>query len=191
MAIFNLFNNNSIEQHTNAIANYLPEDETFLAKKISGTTLRNLLISFASQFRNVEQLLNLFTNELSPNEANYLIGEWESMVGIPDSCFTGTGDLESRQRDVLVKLASLNVQTANDFVVLADIFGVDVEIQSGGDGGFFFPASFPMAFISSAQDSKFIIIVKFLNSSPLESLVRCLFSKLIPSNCILIVLPAP
>jgi hypothetical protein len=189
MTEFFKFDNHSIEQHTNATAAYLPEDETFLAKKIAGTNLRNLLVSFAQQFKNTEELLNLFINELDPNEANYLITEWESAVGIPDDCFTATGTLEERRRDVLVKLASLGIQTNEDFVALADIFGVDVQISSGSNFSLFFPANFPIQFIGSIETGRFTILVKFLTPSPLTGLVECLFAKLIPANCVLTVIP--
>ena len=189
MSLFNLFNKTSQSERADSIAHYLPNDAMYEAKFIEGTNVRNLLMGLAPEFGRIEDLLNLFTNELSPNEANYLIGEWESMVGIPDSCFTGSGTLAERRRDVLVKLASLSIQTANDFITLADIFGVDVSISNGTDGGFFFPASFPMAFTTPTPSTKFIIIVKFLTPSPLIGLVECLFSKLIPANCILVVLP--
>lgn len=189
MTKFYLFDNHSEEEQADALASYLPNDETFFAKRIAGTNLRNLLISFAQQFKNTEELLNLFTNELSPNEANYLITEWESAVGIPDDCFSGDGTLAERQRDVLVKLASLAAQTSDDLIAIADIFGVDVEITAGSDFDLFFPAPFPIIFIGSIEESRFVVLVKFLTPSPLTSLVECLFSKLIPANCVLTVIP--
>lgn len=189
MTKFFLFDSHNNEQHADSIAAYLPNDETFLAKIKQGSNVRNFLLTLAQQFKEVEELLNLFSNELSPDEANFLINEWESMLGIPDDCFTGSGTLEDRQRDCLVKLASLGIQTAQDFIDLADIFGIDVSISNGTDGGFFFPAAFPMAFTTPTPSTKFIIIVKFLTPSPLTGLVECLFSKLIPANCILVVLP--
>ena len=186
--------NPSRERHTQALADYLPNGRMFEAKNVKDSNFRQLLRGIAGELFNAQGYIITFGQEYFPDLTTLFIAEWEQALGIPDDCFLGPNNpdgITGRRRDILVKLAALGVQTLADFENLASVFGVDVEIQPGDEGGFFFPASFPMAFISSSVDSRYIIIVKFLNVSPLQDLVECLFENLIPSNCQLVVLPAP
>jgi len=180
------------EQHANALAAYMPGGRLFDAAKRNDATLRKFLIGLGCELLRSEQFLRSFEQELNINTTELFIDEWEAALGIPDDCFLGPNNIDGidgRRRDVLVKLASLGVQTVADFEALADIFGVDVEITSGSDFDLFFPAPFPIIFIGSVEDGKFVVIVKFLTPSPLTDLVECLFNKLIPANCVLAVLP--
>ena len=126
------------------------------------------------------------------------LDEWESAVGIPDDCFTGQGTNDERRRDILTKLASLGIQTAQDFEDLAEIFGVDVIVLGGAESGSVFPLIFPViVFFNSAKEARFTIIVTFIleaaNEFPLTfpiqfgsdeiAILECLFTKLKPANC--------
>ena len=58
-----------------------------------------------------------------------LLTRWESAVGIPDSCFPGTGTIDERRAHVLLKLAKMNVQTAEEFVTLGISLGfLDIKV---------------------------------------------------------------
>lgn len=79
-----LFKRHTQEEHANALAAYLPNDENFAAKGIDGTKLRQLLLGMAIQPKKAEDILALVWEELDPSKTSLFIEEWESAVGIPD-----------------------------------------------------------------------------------------------------------
>lgn len=182
-----LFSKHIQSEHADSIADYLPNGPLFLAKKLGGTKLRSLLLGLATQIMIAENKLELTWQELDPTTTVLLIEEWESALGIPDSCFSGTGTIEDRQRDILVKLNS-SVQTAQDFVDLAALFGFTVVVQGGI---LFFPGLF-----GSEKEARFTMVVDFdIDSStvfPMEfpfvfddggvQIVKCIFNKLKPAT---------
>lgn len=187
---------NSLEEHTNALAQYLPGSELFEAKNIDGSNFRDLLRGLAGEFKTAQGYISTLEDEYFPDGTALYINEWESAVGIPDSCFSGTGDLEERQRDVIIKLASLGIQTEKDFEELAALFGVTVDVQQISPHAVF-PMIFPIYFASGPIEARFTIIVTFTVDAasrfPLTfpftfgdaalSTLECLFRKLKPSNC--------
>lgn len=193
MSFFGLFKSHSKNEQADSFAAYLPADRTFAAKRVEDTNLRNFILALSNQLINFEQTLNLFTNELGPLESSSLLPEWERMLGIPDDCFLKTGPIEERRRDVLIKLASLSVQTKEDFEALALLFGVVVTVLAGDDippTSPAFPAAFPkftiyVEFGSLAVDTfPFTFPFTFGNSS--IDIMQCLFSNLKPANTVLI-----
>jgi len=124
------------------------------------------------------------------------INEWERAVGIPDSCFSGTGSIQDRQRDVIIKLASLGIQTEGDFKELALLFGVAVDVRPASPNAVF-PMTFPILFTDGAIAARFTIVVTFTveasNNFPLTfpfvfgsreiGILECLFRRLKPENC--------
>ena len=187
---------NSLEDHTNTLAQYLPGSELFEAKNIDGSNFRDLLRGLAGAFKTAQEYISTIEAEYFPAGTTLYIDEWESAVGIPDSCFSGTGALEERQRDVIIKLASLGIQTEEDFEELAALFGVTVDVQQASPHAVF-PMIFPIYFVGGAIDARFTIIVTFTVDAasrfPLTfpfifgaaaiGILDCLFRKLKPSNC--------
>lgn len=189
-----LFNEHTQSEHADSIADYLPNGPLFLAKKLGGTKMRSLLIGLATQIMIAENKLELTWQELDPASTTLLIEEWESALGIPDSCFSATGTLEERRRDVLVKLNS-SVQTRQDFIDLAALFGLTVVINSGLSFTTF-PLVFPWLFFNTAKEARFTMVVDFnvgaTSVFPLVfpipfddggvGAVKCIFNKLKPAN---------
>lgn len=182
--------------------------------------IRKLLRALSHELRRAHDLLRQFADEIpgvdpatttatSPGRAKggtpsgmvKLLPEWEKAVGIPDDCFPGTGTLDERRRHVFTKLASLGVQTSDDFEALALLFGVVIQCQPGLESPLF-PADL------SAADARFTVVITFfvhetvsftytfLDRDPppgpedgllfVESqvvILECLFAKLIPANC--------
>jgi uncharacterized protein YmfQ (DUF2313 family) len=191
-----------IETHTQRLADYLPGGRVFQARNIHDSNLRKLLRGLARELFTADGYLRDFQEDIAPSVTTYFIDEWERALGIPDDCFSGSGTLSERRAAVLIKLASLGVQTADDFVELAAVFGLTVEVVSGSVSGVF-PLSFPVLVFGTAEDARFTIIVNI--ETPLTEsetfpfafpipfgtkevgLLRCMFSKLVPANCNLIV----
>lgn len=187
----------NIEEQANALADYMPNGKLFEAKKINDSNYRQLLLGIGSELFTAEGYLISLNNEYLPDQTVLFIEEWESALGIPDDCFSTSGSINNRRKNILVKLASLGVQTANDFKGLATIFGVAVDVHAGFDVGSTFPVTFPFVFFDRASDARFTIVVDFFieesNKFPLTfpftfgseeiAILECLFGKLKPANC--------
>lgn len=188
-------NRRDIEQYTNSLARYLPGGDLFASRYADGSTLRRLLRGFAEELFRTNGLIKEYCEQIIPDETVKFIGEWESALGIPDDCFSGTGTMDERRLHVLVKLASLGVQTQQDFIDLASLFGVEITIMNGSLHGTF-PLVFPILFFNSSKDARFTIIVtftliegeRFTYTFPLLfgnselAILECLFNKLKPVN---------
>jgi len=185
-----------IDQFTDRLARYLPGDCLFASKGVNDSTFRNLLKGLAGEHFRANGLLKEYCEQILPDETVKFISEWESAVGIPDSCFSGTGTLDERRRDVLVKLASSGIQTQQDFIDLAALFGVAIDIQTGIES-ITFPLTFPVPMFNTIKDARFTIVVifttpiaetfpytfPFIFGSAETGILECLFSKLKPANC--------
>jgi len=187
----------TIEDQAQSLANYLPGGRVFTPKNDPNSNLRAVLRGMASELFTADGYIRTYQQEIIPDETVLFIDEWERAVGIPDSCFKGTGTIDERRLHVLVKLASLGVQTAQDFIDLAALFGVTITVTAGSTSGGF-PMTFPIRLFGPA--AYFTIIVQFTVESierfPLTypitfgdetiGLLECLFTKLKPANCDLI-----
>jgi len=190
-----MFKQHSIEEHASAIAAYLPNGRLFEAKNIDGSLYRMFLKGLAHTNQDVESMLMLFEQEIDISQTTLFITEWEKTVGIPDSCFDTNVSLETRRKQVILKLASLGVQTSDDFINLAAIYGVTITITSGivYDS---FPMTFPIIFFNNAKEARFTMVVtyyieaqyRFPYTFPIVfgnqsiPILECLFRKLAPAN---------
>lgn len=180
-----------LNQHAKILADYFPGGDLFAGKNIVGTKIHEFIVGMSHEHLRCEGYLKALQDQFLPDNTENFIPDWEKTVGIPDDCFDGRGTIEERRRDILVKLASLGVQTAEDFENLALQFGVTVNVTSGTDLTSF-PLTFPITFIDAP---KFTIVVEFvtLNGFPYTfpitfgskeiSILECLFNKLKPANC--------
>ena len=186
----------NIDDHADALADYMPNGRLFEAKKIGDSNYRQLLRGIGSELFTAEGYLISLDQEYLPDQTVLFIEEWESALGIPDDCFSVSGSIDERRKNILIKLASLGVQTAADFEDLGDIFGVSVTVTPGIDF-ITFPLTFPWLFFSSTKDARFTIVVDFdvqeASKFPLTfpfifgsseiGILECLFNKLNPANC--------
>lgn len=113
----------------------MPNDRLFQAKNVKGTNLYKLFLGLGGEFTRVDEIFqNVWdnTNIITTNDLEY-ISRWEAVVGIPDDCFTQTISLslEKRKEQILVKLSSLGVLTAQNFIDLAALLGVTITIIPG------------------------------------------------------------
>lgn len=189
-------------KETDVLARYLPTGRAWGAKLREGTVARSLLAGLGRELLRSTDLVQEFRDNVLPDQTVLLLSEWERAVGIPDDCFDGQGTASKRRRDVLVKLASLGVQTADDFKALAQLFGLGVIITGGSVHGTF-PYAFPMIFFPSEKAARHTIVVNVTENpvgnvfpytfpltfgDELTTLVECLFRKLKPAHCDLLFL---
>lgn len=174
-----------------SLSAYLPGGPLWESALIPDTNLNALLLGLSGVLLDVQSFMLVYNSEFIPSQAGTsFLENWEQAVQIPDDCFPGPDepDREIRRLHVLVKLASLGVQTSDDFVALAVILGFTaVTVKSGIDEGIAEP------------EGQFTIVVKlpdegvgFVYSFPLvfqstqTTIVECLFTKLKPDNCAII-----
>lgn len=189
--------NPSTEEHTNALAAYLPNGPLFEAKNINDSNFRQLLRGLAGELFTAQGYLVTLNDDYFPDVTVNFLDEWEKALGIPDDCFPGTGSMNERRRDIVTKLASLGIQTDADFEELGTIFGVTVSVYPGIEFSSVFPATFPFIFFDSAKQARFTLIVDFTvteaSKFPLIfpftfgsgeiGVLECLFRRLKPANC--------
>lgn len=191
-----LFQRRDSEQYTDSLARYLPGGDLFASKFKKGSNLRSLLRGMTCELFRANGFLREYSGNIVPDTTVKFIDEWESTLGIPDDCFSGSGDITERRRDVLTKLAALGVQTVQDFIDLAERFGVVVTVTPGIDE-ITFPLVFPIVMFTTEQEARFTIVIRFTiqadNKFPLTfpiifgsgeiAVLECLFTKLKPANC--------
>lgn len=191
-----LFQRRDLEQYTDSLADYLPGGLLFASRSVQDSNFRKLLRGMSGELFRSNGLLKEYCEQIIPDQTVKFISEWESALGIPDDCFSGTGTLDERRRDVLTKLAALGVQTQQDFIDLAATFGVMITINAG-ISEITFPLTFPVVMFTTEKEARFTIVVRFTvqaaNKFPLVfpitfgsgeiAVLECLFTKLKPANC--------
>lgn len=188
-----LFKQHTKEEQATSLAQFMPNGRVFGNKHDSNSTLFKFIMGLACELFRVEEQMNLIAFEHDINTTTQFIDEWESAVGIPDACLSGTGTLEERRSAILVKMAKMNVTTLQDFVDLADEFGLSVTITPGAEAGLF-PMTFPFILFDSPKQARFTMVVDFptvLDIFPYTfpftfgdgsiAVVKCLFNRIKPA----------
>jgi hypothetical protein len=193
----------SDDENTQSLADNLPDGILYRAKNIPNTNFRKFLSALSLEIGRIESFLEFLADDyyIWTSTISGLLPSWERTVGIPDSCFKveDTTPVEIRIRNVIAKLALMNVVTRDDFVLLAEFFGFRIEISGGvGTNGNVFPLTFPVVLFDSFKEARFTMIVKFLDkvspnifpfTFPITfgddetSFLRCVFRKLKPAYC--------
>ena len=183
-----------VNDHTQAIADYLPNDRLFEAKNINDSNLRKVLKGLAGEFYRCGGYLDTLEQEYYPDATSLFVSEWEQALGIPDCCFTGDGSIEDRQRDVFIKFAGMWVQTADDFEAMALLFGKTVEVTSLSEEALppydvpFNPTSFPEARYTIVVTGDNIVTNVPPYDVPFDlfsnnDVMQCVFKRQAPENC--------
>lgn len=177
------------------LAQYLRDDALHQAKNREGSVLRKILIGLASEWLNFRNKINEVANEYNLQNTTNLIQEWESFVGIPDSCIEVASTLEQRRLNILLKLSGINATTAKQFKKIALILGFDIGVSNGVDTSTF-PLQLPFLLISEAsapftivitlpaslQPAGFPLTLPFILTEQTPAILNCLFNKLKPAN---------
>jgi uncharacterized protein YmfQ (DUF2313 family) len=184
----------SVDDQADTLARLLPDGPLFDAKWRTETTMRKLLFGLAGEFARLDGTMDTILDEYDPRTTTQFLQEWEQAVSIPDHCFDGAGSLALRRLCVEAKLAHMNVQTEQDFIDLALLFGFNVTIDGGKSCGVF-PLAFPICFFENIKAAKHTMIVHFEGAdnvfpmpfpiqfaSGIMNIVVCMFNRLRPAN---------
>ena len=175
-----------------------PVGRLFQAVHDDASNIRRLLTGLAIEIGRIENKLSediyeaYFINE----DKDGLLEEWESILGIPDSCFTIEGKTRQERIDqVLAKLRMSSVWTEQDYIDFAAILGFTVTIEQAIENGTF-PVIFPFP-LGSPKEFRFTMIVNLELALKPESfaytfpftftedstiLIVCLFNKIKQAN---------
>ena len=192
MAFFDI---KTADQYGQSLIDYMPNGGVFVAKNIEGSNIRRFLLALGAEILRSEQSINTLACQFFPQDTIEYIDDWERLVGIPDDCFPGTGDLETRRNHVLIKLASLNAATVEDFERICALFGLECQITSG-IAHHHWPWTMPHLWFDSDKEARFTMVVNLpFSAQPStwpwiwphpwgadETILQCLFNKLKPAN---------
>jgi uncharacterized protein YmfQ (DUF2313 family) len=185
----------TVSRYADSLALYLPGGPLFSAKFIEGSNFRALLKGLARRLVQADGYIDELLTEYLPDTTNLFLDEWEFVLGIPDSCFDGSGTATERRTAILVKLSALGVQTQADFVALAAKFGVSINVHPGIEV-YNTPSLAPGISFTSEKQARFTIVVTYNLESgqafpyiyPIPfgtseiAVLQCLFRKVKPAN---------
>ena len=153
----------TLEEYTNATAQKMPEGKLYNAKDIENSNLRDLLKGLSQEFVYVNDKLNEILNEHDPRITTKFIGEWEKALGIPDDCIKVAETLEERRLNILLKIKASGLTTKQDYIDLAELAGLEIEIEHLIDIGAWIWTWPHIWGASTTKEGKFTLVITFLN----------------------------
>jgi uncharacterized protein YmfQ (DUF2313 family) len=138
-------NRYSEEQFTNFLAELLPQGRAMAQKYREGTNTRRYLGAKSKEFKRFFDSMVDFIEQLDPRTTDIYLSEWESALGIPCQCIPLETDKVQRRNNIILKLSSLSVQTEQDYINLAALYGFTIAFDTTNA----FPYTFPMTFDES------------------------------------------
>ena len=178
------------------LTKFLPNGKFWDAKRTQGTNLYKLINALSDEYKRVKDLIYSIVNNRYVDDTELLLEQWEIDFEIPDECLPLADTISERQKNILLKYTAKGIQTYNDFLTIANLLGINIEIRTGTSEASW-PWAWPHIFTGTAIQSRFFMIVKFLDFptpsgwpwtwphywaiDPTASL-QCIFNKLKPAN---------
>jgi uncharacterized protein YmfQ (DUF2313 family) len=187
------------QEQARILANYLRDDKLHQAKNQKDSNLYKILVGLAEGWLDFRNNANAIVDNYNINNSLLLIEEWEQMVGIPDNIFDISGDIETRKRNILLKLAGSKAETKEQFERIGKILGFDIQVEPAFKYSRF-TYTFPVLLLNEGS-SPFVILVninkslkpngfsfKFTFKFSIDSadILKLFFNKIKPSNTIII-----
>jgi uncharacterized protein YmfQ (DUF2313 family) len=172
-----LFDPISLSGHHFLLASHLPTGNAWKKSFDFNDPFGKLFYSLGVEFRRFQVLEQTFYNEMNPDKAVELLENWETSLGIPNTCFNNQiATIKDRQIQVNQVFSKFGgVQTNADFVRVAMAFGISIVTESGESEGSivddterahtlfhtiqysvlpndFFPIPFPIPFRTSSSE---------------------------------------
>jgi uncharacterized protein YmfQ (DUF2313 family) len=114
-----------------SILRHLPIGVFWDAYRMTQKNAHRLFKAFSLAYRDMSCALCRLATELNPFTTEQLIGEWERALGLPDPCLPDAPTLEERRAWIIWRLAKRRWTTAADWIELAALFGMHIEITPG------------------------------------------------------------
>jgi len=192
----NKFTVHTDQEQADLLAKKLPHRIVWVAKNTEDTNFRNLLVAVGLEISRLEQAQNELYCETQLETTSKLIDEWEEEYGINGGCLDGYGTTIQERIDAIKLKISLNgTTTAEQFEAIAETLGIDITVIAGWNKATF-PFTFPIYFFENLKYARFTMVVDmsqtltggfpfefpFFFSESNIAVMKCLFSKLKPSN---------
>lgn len=187
------------EEQARVLANYIRSDKLHEAKNDVNSNLYKILLGLAVGWVDFRETVNQVVDNYNIYNSVELLEEWEQAVGIPDDIFFVAKDIETRRKNILLKIAGSRAETALQFENVAKILGFDVRCESAYQYCRF-PLRFPIIFTNQSNMPFLMIItidekykpatfpfkfpIKFKGDSAL--ILKLFFDKIKPANTKLI-----
>lgn len=200
----NLFDPYEVDDQAFLLASHLPIGRVWQKAFSPDSNIGKLIRGIGVEFYRFQVLAKHLETEMDISKSNDLLIEWEKSVGLPNSCFSTNTSIEERRKQVEQIFSKFGgVQTAEDFIRVAAIFGFNIDIYPGiSVGGF--PMQFPIVFFDSTKSATHTIFIVILGSTSGDSFfplpfpipfsyggstfLRCIFTKLAPANVNIVVI---
>jgi hypothetical protein len=152
------------------MADSLPQGKAWGSKNIEGSNTRKLINSLAVAHNRAQQQIELLAGEFNINNTVELLPDWETSVGIPDSCFDGVlGTLAQRREAVIEKLRKTPTVTLAEMQAYIDRKVPDIEVR-------LIPASTLQPAYASTENNDLTVSVGadafYPNTIPIGNLTR-------------------
>ncbi len=154
-------------------AKHLPDSPPFLGKNVPDANFYKLLDALSVRITETSNAINAWVNNYAPQNAVLLVEEWEEALGLPDACFPKADTIEERIEDILVKLRTRSVRTAQDYEDLAATLGITLTVKPYKE--ICEPWGSPYVVLSDERGGcdNFILVV----NGPVNDQVKCVFDK--------------
>lgn len=197
-----LLNAISFLDNRDLLAHHLPIGRLWNGAFDPETNIGKLLLGLCGEYYRLGLLTENIQIEADIDQTLELLENWERSMGIPNSLFLNTEDLETRRTNVKYLLGNFGgVQTAADFERVASYFGFTVEVHPGVYYASF-PLTFPILLLDKEKTARYTIIVSTGQiigdeyfpvefpipfGSGVTTFLENLFTLLAPANCFVIV----
>jgi hypothetical protein len=202
-SIGNDFQVHTQPQSAQILGQNLPLGQNLVSKVLIEKNLYKLLLGLGIERSQAESYIYELVNQYDIRVTVDLINNWEGAVGIPDHCLSGTGTIEERRRDVIAKLSSFGVSTAQQYIDLAAQYGYTITITyPSGSFSPVFDMLFDYPLGGGGGEAGFIFIVTFIGVAPPQNnfdmtfnyifddgpynIVICLFNLIKPANVLIL-----
>lgn len=110
---------------------HLPLGIAWDAFRTAGKNAYGLLSALAESFEDAWETMCFLAAQLDPRTTEQLIGEWEAAVSLPDPCLPTYSTLQERRDWVMWRLNKVRWNTAQDWIDLGKLFGLEIEVTPG------------------------------------------------------------
>lgn len=162
------------EDFTNLLAQFYPDGRLYEAKWNEDKNLRKLIKAYSMEHKRFYDLMLTFMEERDPRTTDIFLEDWESALGIPDDCIPLGSTKQERRDNIVLKLTSLSIQTEQDYINLAAVYGFTIDFVEDS----VFPYEFPFIFATSSDEFVWIIRGDFASDPANAIIFQCLVRKL-------------
>ena len=167
------FTPKDLNKIADSFARLMPTGNYWSGGYVEDTNFRLFLKGIGKEMTRFQQMVQAVAQEYIPNLTTSAIDEWEQFLGIPDDCFFITSNTtpDERRRNIIIKLAYMNLQTDADYKALAAQFGLIILLEP--QGGFVLKIIILNAFIPGFP---YTFTFTFGGSTPVE-IFECIVTK--------------